>query len=54
MISVSDSYNTFDIGKYFVICNPSVNNLIKNYSKYKNYLLENHIIVFKINISQKN
>ena len=35
MISVSDSYNTFDIGKYFVICNPSVNNLIKNYSKYK-------------------
>ena len=35
MISISDSYNTFDIGKYFVICNPSVKNLIKKYSRHK-------------------
>ena len=35
MITVSDTYNTYDLGKYFAICNPSINNLLKRYSKYK-------------------
>lgn len=37
MISSTDSYYTYDCKKYFVICNPSVQNLAKKYSKFKKY-----------------
>ena len=37
MISMSDSYDTYDIGKYYVICNPILTNLKKKYSKYKKF-----------------
>ena len=53
MITVSDTYNTYDLGKYFAICNPSINNLLKRYSKYKKIFQENHIIAHKINFLLK-
>ena len=37
MISISDSYYTYDCKKYFVICSPSVQNLEKKYSKFKKF-----------------
>ena len=53
MITVSDTYNTYDLGKYFAICNPSINNLLKGIQNIKKYFQENHIIAHKINFLLK-
>lgn len=37
MISMSDSYYTYDCKKYYVICSPSVQNLERKYNKFKKY-----------------
>lgn len=37
MISVSDSFNTVDLGKYYAILNPSNSKKLKNYSNYKKF-----------------
>ena len=37
MITTSDSFSTYDLGKYYVIINPSNKNIIKYYSNYKKF-----------------
>jgi len=37
MITSSDSYNTYDLGKYYAIINPSNNKLIKKYKNFKKF-----------------
>lgn len=37
MISASDSYDTYDLGKYYVICSPTLTNLRKKYKKFKKF-----------------
>ena len=37
MITASDSFNTFDIGKYFAIVSQSCNKSFKKYKKFKKY-----------------
>jgi len=38
MITTDDSYSTYDIGKYFAILNPSIQDLFKYYKKYKKFV----------------
>jgi UDP-N-acetylglucosamine 4,6-dehydratase (inverting) len=37
MITTSDSFSTYDLGKYYVIINPSNKNIIKYYSNFKKF-----------------
>ena len=39
MITISDSYNTIDLGRYYAILNPSLKKILKFYSNYKKYPL---------------
>ena len=38
MITTDDSYSTYDLGKYFAILNPSIQDLYKYYKKYKKFV----------------
>ena len=38
MITTDDSFSTFDLGKYFAILNPSIQDLYKYYKKYKKFV----------------
>ena len=38
MITTDDSYSTYDLGKYFAILNPSIQDLYKYYKRYKKFV----------------